>query len=173
MSTARLVTLYTSATAGQRASGDAWYATARATARTLAARHGVSLATSAGVIAALSPRVTWRQNVRLADSVLGLTYERGAVRTNLAKARAIGCEGHAPLSVLSGPKVRAFYRAMMGDETAGVVDVWMVRAMRIRALTAKAYLAAVRAMARAAAIVGTTVARLQAVVWTVVRGSAV
>ena len=169
--TKRLIAYYERATTDERLAGESWYTEARTVARMLSRRHAVTSNVAAGVIASLSPRVTWRQNIKLADAVLGLTYERGALGANLQKARRIA-NGERPLDVLRGPKVRAFYRALTGDESSGVIDVWMQRAMRVTRLSVRAYEACVRALQRAAKAVGTTVARLQAIVWTVVRGSA-
>ncbi len=166
----KLIAHYERATADEHLAGESWYAQARSVARQLSRQHAVSPAVAAGVIAALSPRVTWKQNIRLADAVLGLTYERGAFGHNLNKARRIS-NGERPLDVLRGPKTRAFYRALTGDESSGVIDIWMTRAMGIRSLTNKAYAAAVRALQRAATAVGTTVAKFQAVVWVTIRGA--
>jgi hypothetical protein len=96
----------------------------------------------------------------------------GVFSTSLAKARAIAA-GARPLDVLSGPKTRAFYRAIMGDERAAVVDVWVLRAIGwTRSVTEKAYQTIANALTIAAAYARTTVARLQAVAWVVVRGKA-
>lgn len=168
----RLISLYQSAPLDAVSAGNDWYATARKQARALAKQHGTTLARAAGVIAALSPRVTWSNNLRLASAVLGKTYRRGAFKASLAKAVAIR-DGGRPLKVLSGPKVRAFYRAIMGDHNAAVIDVWMLRALRwFKALKTKAYQALTAVIKAAAVAMGTTVAKLQAVIWTTVRGRA-
>ena len=136
--------------------------------------HGCTLATSAGVIAALSPRLGWTYNVLAADLVLGQAeHVPGVFRASLAKARRIA-EGARPTAVLSGPKVRAFYRALMGDESAAVVDVWTARAAGLDGsqLTPKQYDAVARALRMGADEVGTTTSRLQAVAWVAVRGRA-
>jgi hypothetical protein len=169
----RLLAHYLAAQPHELSAGDGWYAGARRTVRALAREFGVTERCAAGVIAALSPRVKWEQNVRLAcDALANRPRIIGSLRANEAKALRIR-SGEAPLVVLRGPKVRAFYRALIGDESSGVIDVWMARAMRLRRLTERTYLRAVEAMRRVAAYVGTTVARLQATVWTVVRGSAI
>jgi hypothetical protein len=84
-------------------------------------------------------------------------------------------DGERPLSVLRGPKTRAFYRAMTGDTSAGVVDVWMVRAMGLdpkKSLTPSQYAVCDEALQAAAAEVGLPTTTFQAIVWTVVRGGA-
>lgn len=136
--------------------------------------HGCSAATAAGVIAALSPRLTWSYNVIAAEAVLAKA-ERvpGVFRANLVKARAIA-EGARPLTVLSGPKVRAFYRALCGDSSAAVVDVWTARAAGLdqTALTPTMYDQVARALRMGADEVGTTTSSMQAVAWVAVRGRA-
>lgn len=78
------------------------------------------------------------------------------------------------MSVLSGPKVRAFYRALMGDRDAAVVDVWVARAAGwTRELKQRGYDVVARALVAAARLARVSVARFQAVVWVAVRGRAV
>ncbi len=167
----RLAALYQKASKEDLQAGHAWYAAARMEAVRLARKHGVTEATAAGVIAAISPQMRWSENIRVADAVLG-GANHGTFRANILKAIAIR-EGARPLGVLSGPKVRAFYQAIRGNESAAVIDVWMVRAARwTRKLTPKAYALIAKAIASVAVVFGTTVARVQAVVWTVIRGSA-
>ena len=170
----KLVALWHAADRAVRTAGVEWYRTARVTARRLARVHGCTQATAAGVIAALSPRLTWSYNVIAADAVLGMA-ERvpGVFRANLAKARAIA-NGARPLVVLSGPKVRAFYRALMGDSSAAVVDVWTARAAGVdpEGLSPKLYEQVARALRMGADEVGTTTSAFQAVAWVAVRGRA-
>lgn len=91
---------------------------------------------------------------------------------SLAKARAIQ-QGAQPLRVLGGPKVRAFYRALLGDRDAAVVDVWVARAAGTDPQLTPARYARVEAALRdAAAQARTAVADFQATVWVVTRGRA-
>lgn len=170
----KLVALWHAADAAARTAGVQWYRAARAMARKLGRQHNVTTATAAGVIAALSPRLTWSYNVVAANLVLGQA-ERvpGVFRANLAKARAIA-NGARPLSVLSGPKVRAFYRALCGDESAAVVDVWTARAAGVNpeGLSPQLYDQVARALKMGADEVGTTTSAFQAVAWVAVRGRA-
>jgi len=107
--TRRLVTLFSGATDEELAHGLSWYALAHDTAAALAEpyRGYITTDTAAGVIAALSPRSSWPQNVERARQLLatgdtyGLTLGRGKARRIVA--------GEAPLAVLSGPKERSFY----------------------------------------------------------------
>jgi len=167
-----------------------WYQESRRVAQALAGEYGVSLSTVAGVIAALSPRVHWADNVKGAETVLhraaypdvfgpggeleGLGRGVPGFGANIAKAERIAA-GEAPLRVLGGDKVRAFYRAIMGDSDAAVVDMWMLRAIGEPAhakLTTRQYAAVAEALRAAAREAGIDTADFQAVVWTYVRGSA-
>ena len=171
---ARLVALWHAADHAVRTAGVLWYRTARATVRRLARQNGTTQATAAGVVAALSPRLSWTYNVRAAEALLGSAdHIPGVFRANLAKAQSIA-DGARPLTVLSGPKVRAFYRALMGDTSAAVVDVWTARAAGVNpaGLSPKLYDQVARALKLGADEVGTTTSSLQAVAWVSVRGRA-
>lgn len=147
-----------------------WYRQSRRTARGLARKHGTTVATSAGVIAALSPRIQWKTNVMGADHILGGGNTGPGFNRNVEKALRIR-EGERPLSVLGGPKVRAFYRAIMGDKDAVVIDVWMWRAMGLQP-GEMPYEKAAELVRRCAEEQGLPVADFQALVWTAVRGGA-
>jgi hypothetical protein len=152
--------------------GGQWYREGRREARALAARHGVSVRAAAGVIAALSPRMRWSVNLTAADNLLaGEPNERVAgYNANVVKARRIA-NGERPLDVLGGPKVRAFYRAIMGEREEVVVDVWMARAMGVPPEDVSArYTELAAAVADAARAVGVPAADFQALIWVQVRG---
>lgn len=173
MSVELLLDHYQRATAEQADAGGRWYRESRRQARRLSREHGVTMATAAGVIAALSPRVQWAVNLRMADAMLG-GRPAGGLGASLAKAQAI-IEGCRPLDVLRGPKTRAFYRAIMGDESAVTVDVWMMRAVgraEQSPRNAADYKAVAETITSAAIIAGCTPATFQAIVWTAVRGRA-
>jgi len=153
-----------------RAVGRAWYKQAGATCRALATAHRVTRATAAGVLAALSPRLTWTTNLRAAGELLAGRTPSGVFRASLAKARAI-LAGGRPVAVLRGPKVRAFYRALMGDEGATVVDVWLARAAGANPpANSKAYAVLAEGVQLAATAVRVRPAHFQATVWVAIRG---
>jgi hypothetical protein len=87
---------------------------------------------------------------------------------NVEKAVRIW-EGERPLDVLGGPKVTAFYRAIMGDAGAAVIDVWMWRAMGIPVASIP-YEDAAQALRCAAEEAGVSVSMFQALVWKQIRG---
>jgi hypothetical protein len=170
----RLTAHWQRSSANEKRLGKTWYSVARSQARELAQSHEVSLSCAAGVIAALSPRQFWARNVAVARACLARRPVLGVFRANLAKAEAIR-GGAKPLSVLGGPKVRAFYRAITGDKEAAVVDTWVLRALGLTAtgLTARVYRRIAAAMSIVAKTIRTSIATLQAVVWVTVRGRAI
>lgn len=105
---------------GAHATG--WYADARALCAQLARESDYPLHVAVGVVAALSPRLGWGPNVKLARRMLasGGTLEHGALSANLAKARAI-VAGADPLDVMTAPKTSNFYRAILTMGADGVV----------------------------------------------------
>lgn len=151
--------------------GERWYRESRRYARQLAREHGGGVGRAAGIIAALSPQVQWSRNKVMAADVMATGTATGQTDANLTKAWRIW-GGERPLQVLGGPKVRAFYRAMMGDEEAAVIDTWMLQAIGWpqRGLSARQYERCAAALAEAASYTHLTTAQFQAVVWTHVRG---
>lgn len=170
---ARLVAHWVTASKAVRRQGTAWYREAGRVTRAIARQHGVTARRVAGVIAALSPRLTWAVNVRAARAVLAGKVPAGVFRASLHKAQRIAA-GERPLKVLGGPKVRAFYRALLGDESSAVVDVWTARAAGLSgdALRPGEYEQVSAALALGARQMRTTTTRLQAVAWVAVRGKA-
>lgn len=169
----RLIKHYENAPRAARQAGRHWYDNARTTARKLARDSGRSLAVSAGVIAALSPRAHWATNISWARDSLMSGAARGGLSTGVRKAQRI-IDGERPLQVLSGPKVRAFYRAIMGHCNAAVVDVWIAYAVGVdsNGWSEQQYNKVAQALTDAAKNVGVPVIVFQATVWVAVRGSA-
>lgn len=111
--------------------GLAWYHNAHAIASKLASRVGCSVEASAGIIAALSPRVRWESNITDATRLLA-GEESGfmALMSNVGKAWLIMADDDAD-DILGGPKVRAFWHNIAHPTTSDDVtlDVWMLRAL--------------------------------------------
>lgn len=174
--TRRATTTYRAATTDQLERGHAWYPDAHAVARDQAAEHGVTIEVASGVIAALSPRMSWGQNVMLAERMLAShgTLDHGALGGSLEKARFIYA-GIDPLAVLRGPKTRAFYSAILtaGESPDAVIDrhAWdmLVGKRGATPPTTKQYRTGAERMARAAEILGVPVAAVQATTWLVQR----
>src|SRR3982751_6848796 len=134
--TRRIMRHWRAASAEDLAAGLSWYSRASDLADALSAGTDgyVSYATACGVIAALSPRCQWASNVRGAARMVN-AFDAGldqpvvaGTRANRDKAWRILTSGDDPLSILGGPKVRAFYRNIAGDTDAVTVDVWAARA---------------------------------------------
>jgi hypothetical protein len=120
-----ILAVFFTATDFEVISGAQWYETAQNAAATIAARYGVKADTVAGVIAALSPNNKWERNLRDADALISaytlgglsdaLEVKTSTYNKNKLKALAI-LEGAAPLEVLGGLKVRAFYSCIIGAD---------------------------------------------------------
>jgi hypothetical protein len=156
-----------------------WYTLAQGAARALSKEHGVTLHRAAGVIAALSPMNTWAVNLMLAGRVLAAASRgrrrrpaRCGLRANVDKAWLIA-QGARPLDVLSGPKVRSFYRNMTGDLDAVTIDRWAARAAGLPdhyASSQSRYDEVSAAYREAAKTVGLSPAVFQAIIWCSIRG---
>lgn len=120
--TRNITRTYRAATDDQRAHGRRWYADAHRIALELVPTDRTG-ATGAAVLAALSPRTQWTQNVNAARWAVAHSdmprdaFAQAAPTTgdNARKAWRI-LQGEAPLDVLGGQKVRAFYECI---RTAG------------------------------------------------------
>lgn len=123
--TARHITrLYRAAGAEHVAAGENWYRDAYLITAALAERHGRTVEDVAGVIAALSPLRGWGDNVNIAArAVAAGSLTGGAFKNSIDKVNRI-LAGEHPGLVLSGNKVRAFWRciASAGQTTAVCVD---------------------------------------------------
>ena len=132
---ARLTALRASATPEQVQAGQRWYQDARALAVELANTCGLSIEQAAGVMAALSPREHWqRLYVRLvrwtqaSQAGQPITSEL-TIGTGSNQYKAQQILAGAPIGAqCSGPKVLAFYRAILGDEQAVPIDCHAHRA---------------------------------------------
>lgn len=150
--------------------GLAWYHHAREALTRLADETGYTVSRVTGAAAALSPQVSWLDQLRFLP---GFLRDPSGARHpgfsgNLEKARAI-LDGGDPRTILGGPKVRAFYLALLGDLDAVVIDrhAWAVAA-DVDAdvtLTERRYRAAAEAFRWAARDLGLAPARLQSLLW--------
>jgi hypothetical protein len=131
-----ILAVYSRATDAERSEGVAWYEAAHTFAVGLSERYGITLEQAAGVIAAISPRMPWAENMRKADE-LCRTGEAGMLKVNKARALAI-LAGESPDTALacatckrgshakhtcSGEKVRNFYRCILDPSDAYSVCV--------------------------------------------------
>lgn len=114
---ARIVEVWRQATVSELAEGMAWYADAHALAVKL---DPANPRQAAGVIASLSPMLSWGQNVNLAVRAYADGKASGALFSNVAKADRM-LAGEAPETVLGGKKVIAFYGAIADPASDCVV----------------------------------------------------
>ena len=171
---ANIVATFERATPADVDAGAAWYAEARATAEALAAGTALSTRQAAGIIAALSPRSRWAQNVRAAADVVNGRRPTTVFGANVDKAVRIA-QGEDPDAVLSGPKVRAFFANIMGDPNAVTVDTWAARIAlgeTVANVKAPLYGPIADAYRAAARLIGTDPHMVQATTWIVERGAA-
>ena len=110
---------YFEATDEDVAAGLGWYAMAHQVATRIA---DGDTERGAGVIAALSPQKAWNENVAIAERAFAEGHASKQVSDACNKADHILWGSHSPLDILGGNKVRNFYRAIMGDEDAVVID---------------------------------------------------
>jgi hypothetical protein len=178
--TRRLSALLAAADDDQWRQGTFWYAVAHAGAVDLAATYDVSVECAAGVIAALSPRLPWARNMAYAGLLLA-TGDCPVLGASKVKARVVAA-GAAPLDVLGGPKVRAFYACILSPGADGpvCVDRHAVDAAlgfrgsdRSRKVLERvgAYEAVAGAYRAAGDRFGITAAQCQAIVWLVWRAA--
>lgn len=179
--TRRILRSFNAASAADALEGADWYASAADVSAALAAGSGLTFEQCAGVIAALSPRCKWNENLRAAGLIVAAASGGVAAPIvcgtlgNRAKAWAIA-NGGDPAAILGGPKVRAFYANICGDTSAVCVDVWAARAAEgrsdDRAADGRRYKRIARAYERAADIAGVTPRDMQATVWVAIRRQA-
>lgn len=177
--TASILDYYGKATDADIAAGTEWYATALATAERLAIAGGITTDTAARIIAVLSPRKRWWQNIVAAECIIeafrngqDMPYIAGTLGANVRKAWDIV---HGNPDALRGQKVTRFYQNILGIETEVTVDVWAMRAAGVwdhDAPTTTEYREIAAAYVAAAAVAKVSPSALQAIVWTVVRGKA-
>ena len=116
--TDNILAIYDSANATQRFTGATWYYDASGIAYDL----DRNIERSAGVIAALSPQLSWLSNVGAAYSLYTDRVPDNVLPESVDKALRI-MSGESPDSVLGGRKVRSFYRNILLPDAHGPVTV--------------------------------------------------
>lgn len=163
---------YDATSSEQRARGRAWYKDAHSLCDTLAKYHGLSLYTTAGILAALSPMCNWNLNVTGLLSIVktGKLPAQGTYNANRLKAARI-LDGERPAKVLGGPKVKSFYANILrphGD--AVTIDVWISRIFGLKdKFGLPAYREVASAIRKQAKRYGLTPCQLQAILWIGIR----
>jgi len=166
------------ATPKAHAAGRAWYREARRFVQRLADSYGVAPNVVAGIVAALSPRQSWKANksntiTLVRARVMGdLRCPRVGLGTSRRNAWRIAW-GTDPEIVLHGRKTRAFYFNLLGNMTHVTVDMWAMKAAghKTEWLTESQHQRIVDAYRAVAQETGLDPAVVQAVVWVTIRGS--
>lgn len=185
-----ILAMYGAATDTEREAGLRWYEAARSLARALAETHWGpgrprTLKHAAGIIAAVSPNVSWSRNVQIATLAFKDGYASGTFTRNCEKADRI-LTGEDPMMVLSGPKVTNFYLNILsaGENNSVTIDRHAVhiaegriftdhertKMLRING-TYNGYGEFVDAYREAAWRVNLSAAKLQAIVWVAYRNT--
>lgn len=147
-----------------------WYVDAQSVAQEVANNLSTTLEVGASIVAAFSPRERWTINVTksikfsLGQTVNGL---KANYETAIA-AKELG------FKALRGPKTHAFAKAVSGDTSAIVVDVWMMRGAKITkdAPTKNQYKIIADCVQTLADELEMTPRTTQALIWILARGSA-
>lgn len=177
MSGSLLIETYNRATPAQRVRGRAWYATMRRQCAGIARSTGVPLNRVIATAAITSPDATLASNVKWTREACRTGGEARVGRyPNAMHARYAPIIAGAvkPLDGVGGDKVTAFYRAIVGDREAVVLDRWALRAVGHTRDTAtpKQYREYAALYADIARSVGEHPRDFQAIVWIVLRDEA-
>jgi len=159
------------ATLGQVEQASVWYHEAQEIAHEVARNLDTTLEVGASVVSAFSPRERWASNIEKAIA-FSLGHTPKGLGNNLKMAQSSLTAG---FYALKGLKTNAFARAIAGDSDAVVIDVWMMRAanMETDSPSQGQYFALSLACRNVAKEFGLTPRTAQALIWIVVRGSAI
>jgi len=124
----RILMIYHAATEQEKREGLTWYWDANRFALNLAKRHGVTHRQTCGIIAALSPQITWENNLKLAEQFLRTKGRTASLQSkaNIRKARRI-LKGENPAEVLRGSsphrgqKTRNFFHCILEPNASAPV----------------------------------------------------
>jgi hypothetical protein len=147
-----------------------WYHDAHGFALDIADIMSIPVENAASIISAFSPRQSWALNIRNAYA-----FARGedvrCLTNNLTMAANAVEFG---FDALKGQKTNAFARAIAGDVTAVVIDVWMCRAANLGTDSPNKtqYAMLADAVRDAADLFGLSPRTAQALIWIIVRGGA-
>jgi hypothetical protein len=171
-----LLRAYAVATPAQKRRGRAWYDAARLECASIARDTSVEIERVAAVLAITSPEAKLVQNVEWTRAACenGTGHGRYPSDQRPKVYRALNDRLDRAADAVSGPKVEAFYRAIMGDDDVLVIDRWAAFAAgedRFKVPNARKRAAIEAAYRDAARQVGESVRDFQAIVWIVVRES--
>ena len=180
-----LAAWYHKATLKQRKDGRTWYQDAHRFARGLSRTTGLDFPCVVGVIAVMSPRCAWSENVAAALILVRtgrLPKGTPVLPLNVTKAREI-LAGKPPLDVLRGAKVLAFYDNILRPKNSPhvTIDIHAARAAYNKTTLSKSEESRVfrtqgnielqQAYKRTAKRLNLRPHKLQAIIWLAVRDS--
>jgi hypothetical protein len=169
----RLLSLYEAASPGVRRRGRAWYPEANRQLREIAAHNECPLSHAVAVFSIVSPAVQLSTALRWTEEILAGVREGGRFPNVQGPKIVAACSTRYPVFRVTGPKVNAFYRAIMGDVGALVLDRWAIHAAgypKPRSEVPRTLRMELEAAYRsAAAACGETVRAFQAITWIVCR----
>lgn len=154
--------------------GRQWYRQARREVRRMARQYGYTVAQVAAVLAITSPDAQLSTNLAWTEAILRGERDAGRYPADQAPKVRAALTSRTPGRYATGPKVQAFYRAIMGDPDVLVIDRWAAYAAggtKDRPPNTRARRELERAYRAAAAKVGESVRDFQAIVWILVRES--
>ena len=163
-------THYESTNYQTRREGRVWYRKARQAIEAIAERTRTPYAIACAVTAILSQRTRWEENLGLAEAALtGKPYR--ALGTVRSKVDALLSGKRSADDCIRGDKIKAFYRCLLGDDNAVVIDTWMLRACKfhVEKPTHLQYKLVARALQNEAARLRIKACEYQAIVWCHVR----
>lgn len=171
-----ILAVYDAASPDAIADGTDWYPRMTAIIAEHAERTGRDMLTVAAVYAATSINTPWKRNVVLATIALETgRLDSGTLGMVCDKVNAV-LSGIDVDTALVGDKVRSFARNLAGDTDAVTVDRWAHRVATNGAEssvpTGKRYATVAAAYRVAASMRNVDPATMQAVTWTVARGTA-
>lgn len=153
-----------------------WYREAHNECIVIARALGVEFKTFVGIVAALSPQLNWKYNVREAVKLVNGQFTLG-YGANISKAKII-LSGVDPEDVLGGNKVCSFYHNLCDggeDDSVVTVDTWALRVATddlkypSSGITNKQYARLVEAYREVARKFGVLATEVQAITWVHVR----
>ncbi len=141
-----------------------WYASARMHIESTCAAKNWPVGAFTAVLAVTSPRVSVVQNWRATY----MWFDKGVLPPNMMRSTRIAL-GHLVLTgEIRGPKTHAFNRALLGDESALVLDVWMAKALDVphtKVTSKQNMMAAWRRVVKVSKVLGISIAQTQAAIW--------
>jgi hypothetical protein len=174
--TQTLIERYEQSTPSVRQRGRSWYPEARRLLLRMAAEHNRPLAQAVAVFAITSANTTLLSNIRFTEQILRGERDFGCYPTIQRPLVEAALSTRYPGRFVRGPKCSAFYRAIMGDVDALVLDRWAARAASLDRPGRNDIYPSTRrvldtAYREAATFCGETVRAFQAITWIVIRES--